>query len=341
LRVLRGSVVIVALTLLGLAIARWRGALYTSLAALGEVRPAFLALGALQALLDQFLGGGRIWATARALGAPARLGTCVVANCANVFLGGVTPSQSGGGPAQVYVLVRGGLGLTEAAVASAIAFLGTSVVFLALALALQAPAELLGGKLRVVAGASAALFAAVLVVCFFAMRRPEFRNGTLRRRLGRLPLVGASLERSRRLRELELLAEQASSRVRRALRHGKALLLLGLLLSVLIYLNKFLVAWVVLQGLGVPGAIGAVLRIQQLQYLVTYFAPTPGASGLAEISAAELMRRLVPADRMGAYLLLWRTFSLYLGMAVGGAVLVRTGLVGAARVRRWRRPKGA
>lgn len=342
-QVLRGILVFVALTFLGLAVARWRGALHTGLAVLGKARPAFLLLGVLQAVLDQLLGGWRIWTCTRAFGARAPLRWCVLANCANVFLGGVTPSQSGGGPAQIYVLVRTGLGFAEATVASAGAFLGTACVFLVLAVLAtwHAPVEALGGKLRVFTLGSAVLFACVLGVCFLALPRPEFYRGAFRRRLGGLAVVGPRLERSRRLQDLERLAAEASSRARHALRRGKALVVLGVVLSALIYLNKFLVAWVVLRGLGVPAGVGAVLRLQELQYLVTYFAPTPGASGLAEISAAELMRQLVPADRMGAYLLLWRTFSLYLGMALGGAVLLRAGLAGTSRARRWRGAKSA
>jgi hypothetical protein len=98
-------------------------------------------------------------------------------------------------------------------------------------------------------------------------------------------------------------------------------------MSLLIYLNKFLVAWVILQGLGMPAPLAEVLRLQELQYLVVYFAPTPGASGLAELSAAQIMHPLVPSAVFGAYVILWRTFTLYLPMTWGGLLLTRTFLV--------------
>ena len=51
-------------------------------------------------------------------------------------------------------------------------------------------------------------------------------------------------------------------------------------------------------------------------------APT-GAAGLAEISAAAVMKGIVPAEFVGAYVLLWRLFTLLIGLAAGALVMVR------------------
>ena len=108
-RIVRGLWLFVALTVAGFLVLFARGTLRPGLAALGRLRPSWALLGALQAVLDLALGGLRIWVCVRALGGRARPWTCVLGNTANVFLGGVTPSQSGGGPAQIFLLVRGGL----------------------------------------------------------------------------------------------------------------------------------------------------------------------------------------------------------------------------------------
>ena len=58
--------------------------------------------------------------------------------------------------------------------------------------------------------------------------------------------------------------------------------------------------------------------------MVFYFAPSPGAAGIAEISAAGVMGGIVPPECMGAYVLLWRLFTLLIGLGAGALVMVRS-----------------
>lgn len=283
-----------------------------------------LAVGMTQVVLDQLLGGMRIWACARGVGAPVAFSTCVGANCANVFLGGVTPSQSGGGPAQIWLLVRGGMPFAAATVASACTFLGTIATFLTLALhvtfgsAAPPPAGL-----RLFTAATVAVFGLCLVASVSALLRPAWVHGPLRRSVARLPRFGAQWADGARFHGLQRLVNDAAQWLGRGMRRGKRWLGLGLLLSFAVYANKFSIAWTVLRGLGVPVAPAAVLRSQELQYLVTYFAPTPGASGFAEYSAVRLVAGVLPDGMLGAYLIAWRTFTLYAGMFLGAVVLLR------------------
>jgi uncharacterized protein (TIRG00374 family) len=153
----------------------------------------------------------------------------------------------------------------------------------------------------------------------------------LRRFLAHVPGLRSRLQGSRRFKRLERTLEDFSTLMRRAGRHHPWQIAAGIMLSALIYLNKCLVGWVVLAGLGVAAPLGQVLYLQAVQYLVVYFAPTPGASGLAELSAAAIMQPLMPAAAFGAFVLLWRTFSLYLPMLLGGVLLARDALAGDRR----------
>jgi uncharacterized protein (TIRG00374 family) len=325
-RIVRGLWLFVALTVAGFLVLFARGTLRTSLGALTALHPVAVLVGSAQVLADLGLGGLRIWACMRALGARVGLGACTGSNAANVFLGGVTPSQSGGGPAQIYILMRAGLSFSVATVASGCTFAGTTVVFLLLALhlTLSGSARHLGAGLKIFSGASMVIFAILLALCILGLTRPSLFRIALRRHLGRLPRFGARLQRSHALYRVEMLLIDYAHLLGAAGRRGKRWLAAALGLSGLIYLNKLLVAWVVLRGLGLEADVRQVLRLQELQYLVLYFAPTPGASGLAEISGGEIMKPLVPAADLGAYLLVWRTFTLYLGMLLGGLVLMRS-----------------
>ena len=59
-------------------------------------------------------------------------------------------------------------------------------------------------------------------------------------------------------------------------------------------------------------------------FLFFYFAPSPGAAGFAEISAPAVMRSIIPPGYEGAFVLLWRLFTLFLGLVVGALITVRT-----------------
>jgi hypothetical protein len=173
--------------------------------------------------------------------------------------------------------------------------------------------------------ATAVLFAVILLALLLVLPRPEW--------LARLPWLGARWTRSRRRARLEAFLDASRAGVQHVLRRGKLAFAGALLLSVAVYANKFLVAVTVMRGLGIDAPVRQVLELQMLQFLVLYFAPTPGASGLAEITAGTILAGFVPADRLAAYLLLWRTFTLYLGMGLGAMILLRAATLAGARRR--------
>lgn len=323
-RIARGLWIFVVLTIAGFLLAFARGALPGSLRALSHVHPVAIAVGVALAGLDQVLGGARMWLCARALGERVRGTACLQANGGNVFLGGVTPSQTGGGPAQIFLLMHGGLSFASATVVSLCTFLGTSIVFLTIAahLTLVPPDAPIAPGWRLFTGITLGVFSFFVLLGLLALPRPETVAGRLRATLGRLP-GGERLADSGRYAGFERLLHDYSRLMRVSVRRGKLALVGVVVLSFWIYLNKFSIAVVVLRGLGLEVDSRAVLHLQELQYLVMYYAPTPGASGVAELSAAEIMRPVVAPEAMGAYLLLWRVFSLYVGMLFGGFVLLR------------------
>jgi uncharacterized protein (TIRG00374 family) len=333
-RILHGVRVFVGLTVAGLLVLLALGKLEGTLEHMRHLLPWALAVGLAQAAFDVVAGGARIWLLTRAFGHRIGIGPAIVANGGNIFLGGLTPSQTGGGVAQLYVLIRGGTPLNVAMIASLVGFLGTAVALLAAALvvatvdvSVQLPAGLLAFSWGTVG-----LFLVVVGLFAVSVPRPEVYRGGLRRCLARVPGLRSRLQGSRRLLRLERTLEDFSTLMRRAGRHHPWKIAASVALSALIYLNKFVLGWVVLAGLGVAAPFGQVLYLQAMQYLIVYFAPTPGASGLAEVSAAAIMHPLMAGTRFGAFVLLWRTFSLYLPMLFGGFMLARYALAGERRV---------
>lgn len=102
-------------------------------------------------------------------------------------------------------------------------------------------------------------------------------------------------------------------------RKGKFLKAYGMTwLSLIFY---FLTAPLLLRGLGINANF---LKTAVLQIILTYalnFMPTPGASGFAEGGAFFLFKSIIPKSLLGVYVVLWRFFTGYLGMIIGGIAL--------------------
>ena len=140
----------------------------------------------------------------------------------------------------------------------------------------------------------------------------------------RVPPLGRRLER----RGADVTVANLTERYHRMMRYfvsrGKRVLISGFVLTCFIYLNKFAIAWVVLKGLGVDARFWEVMYAQLVLFLFFYFAPSPGAAGFAEISAPAIMRSIIPPGHEGAFVLLWRLFTLFVGLIVGALITVRT-----------------
>ncbi len=95
-------------------------------------------------------------------------------------------------------------------------------------------------------------------------------------------------------------------------------------LTAVLYFNKCFVAYIVLRGMGLKPEFLQVVFIQILLIFLIYFCPTPGASFLAETSAAALISLLIPHHLVSVFSVLWRFFTTYFGVIVGGVILMRT-----------------
>ena len=320
----RGLQLFVGFTVAAFLFLFLRGELRGNLSLIFGLPVWVLVLGLAQAFFDVLAGGLRIYVLSRAFGARIRMLDATVANGANILLGGITPSQTGGGAAQMYVMMRTGMSLPVASAASVVGFLGTVVALLVAGAtgALLHPSFSMPSGFRIFSAGTVALFGTILLVFALAVPAPRVYTGGVRRLLGHLPRIGPRLRRSRRVERLEQAVADFAAAVRQGGREQRGRIALGMLLSALIYLNKFFVAYVVLRGMGTEPRVWDVLYLQELQYLVLYFAPTPGASGVAELTAERIMRPLVSAALFTPYVILWRFFSLYVPMLLGAVLLL-------------------
>ena len=268
--------------------------------------------------------------------------TCLKAEWANIGVSMLTPSQTGGGFGQMYILYRGGASLDTALTISLISFLGTMVGLLCIGLyALvfsgldQLGTVFLGAlwfftlisALMVSAAVWPALFGTAIertsmVISRFLQRTRIFAKvWTVRRNVAERAEI-ETLPHAKRLVEFIF---RYSVDVRRFLRLGKTRFCSVCILSLVFLFSRALMAFLCLRFLGIEvSGIGQVLETQLVLLFIIYFAPTPGGSGIAEGASLGMMAQIVPLGVAPYYNLLWRTNTLFLPACLGLFILLRT-----------------
>ncbi len=290
------------------------------------VRPLWLLAALPLIVLDWYGGGFRLYLFSRVFHPSIRFKTCVKGNLANYFMGAVTPAQSGGGPAQVYMMYLGGMPAVEATSASLMAFFSTTffLILCAAGLYLLRGVVALPGALGGLYHAGIWFFLAIALVMFVAVLIPGFY-----RELARLIVLLSSKLRGKDYLRAGSRAHDmldAVDRCHRQLIHYVQrhfhVFVYGVIVSGLCFASKFAVAWVIVRSLGVDASFLRVSLIQMVVLLISYFFPTPGGSGSAELSSAALMSAVVSTGLVGFYVIAWRILTTYVSVAVGACVVL-------------------
>lgn len=276
-------------------------------------------------LFDLILGAMRLWIFARRASVPISFFGCLKANSATIFVGAVTPFQSGGGAGQVYMLYSEGLPILEGIAVSSYGYL-FSMIFIMISgmyAVMTIGEQLLGPALSQLFLYGMFLIGAVILLIGISLLRPIIL-GTILRVLGKAVNFFISSERinifnEKIIDEIHTLKNTFFAVAKKS----PFAVFLSFILSSLVYLNKFTIAFVVIHSLGIQTEYFYTIKIQSILTSMYYLMPTPGGSGIAEVASAELLNKIIPLSLMAAYTFIWRAFILYIGMAFGGAILFR------------------
>ena len=298
--------------------------------------------------VETFAAGLRIWVISRALQPGVSLWACLKAEWANLGLAMLTPSQTGGGVGQIYMLSRGGMKLATALTVSLISFLGSMVVLLFIGIYSLLIAKVdhllvffqgaLLGFLLVFAVVilavcwPASLHFVISGICSAARNICDKKHSNKRIGLpqnSRIRRLTGQLHRfSQKLIDLCYMHQ---TNMRRFFRLNAFSFIWVCLLSLVFMLSRAVMAFLCLRFLGIQAAaLGDVLETQLSLIFLIYFAPTPGSSGLAEGASMLMMHGAVPAGFAPYYNLLWRCSTLYLP-AIAGLVFLSWSIIQDAR----------
>ncbi len=274
-------------------------------------------------LVDWCVAGFRMWLFAKVIAPTVSYAACV-RNCAvGGFMGAATPSQTGGGVAQVYVLVKEGASPGQAVTVLFMTFMSTLIFYVLISvtlLVLSACGELPWLSTPVPFIIATIIFGTLLTLGLLTMARPARIQAWLERR-------SEWLERHEWLRRfVDRVQEgirEGGQGIERIARHEKRRFLASVPITVLVFGNKYFAGYLAARALGLHPPLLELMAMQVVLNVIIYFIPTPGGSGGAELSAAVLMSRFVPQPMLPPFTILWRTATMYLSVVVGGILLIR------------------
>jgi uncharacterized protein (TIRG00374 family) len=260
----------------------------------------------------------------------------------------LTPSQTGGGVGQIYMLTRGGLNLGTALTVSLISFLGSMVVLLFIGIHSLLIAKV--DHLVVFFQGAFLIFLLVFAVVIFAVCWPGSLRFVIsgigrgiRKIWGKNPSQkNNGLPQNPRIRRLTDYLHNFSEKLidlcymhqvnmRRFFSLNKASFVWVCFLSMVFMVARSIMAFLCLGFLGVQApSLPDIVETQLSLIFLIYFAPTPGSSGLAEGASMLMMGGTMPAAFVPYYNLLWRCSTLYLP-AIAGLVFLSWAIIQNAR----------
>ncbi len=297
----------------------WRG--------LVRIDPGHAALAAALMVAQWCLNALRFKILVNSLGNRISFATSLKAFMSNVFMSAITPSQTGGGPMQIYVLNRAGVSVAKAfagclmgAVLSVVSLLGTTLAILVFSPGFRAE---LGRHLAGVL-LTAAVVCSILVFLFLLS---IFRIGAIKRLAGSVLLfILRFLKTERRIAFTKRVMggiDQYRESIGLFARARKRRVVAALFMTLACLATNSLIAPVLIGGLGVEQNALTTYLAQPILFFIAYFGPTPGASGIAEFSNYWMLTSLnIDQGMIAVYTLLWRVFTSFFAVAVGGLVVL-------------------
>lgn len=267
------------------------------------ISPLFICLTIIAAFLRFLFDIWRLRFIIRALGKEMSWMGAFNYTLGGLFLGGITPMQVGGIPLQLYVCKREGIPIPEGS-----ASIFTRGMLSAFVLPFLIPfmyyyrTHLTSGIMQGVIKYLSILYGVMAFLFIIIIAKTEWITARFK---------GKFVEGVIEFKEVFL----------KEFTRRKGVFLKAYGMSWLSLIFYFLTAPLLLRGLGINASF---LEVTVLQIILTYalnFMPTPGASGFAEGGAYALFHHLMPGSILGVYVVLWRFFTGYLGIIVGGIAL--------------------
>jgi uncharacterized protein (TIRG00374 family) len=326
---IRGFEIFAAISLAGFAaVLFYTGDLPAFLRSLRDIHWEWLLVGVALASMDWLGGGLRLWVVARQVHPKPPMKGMILAGGMSAWAAYLTPLQSGAAPMMIYTMKRYGVPVPVAMTSTLMTFIAT-VAFFAIAgplailfgagKSLGDKGDVLGLSLYDLFLGSLTIFAGLGVLLVAVIFFPRFARNLLHWLADRVST--RSTRMADRLERWRSGIDQAHESVAKFnTPKGWLSLVLATIISAPSHANKLLAGYVALRAVGIEAQFVDILLVQTLVMFLLYFAPTPGASGVAEVTSALVMSVYVPAALVPLYTIIWRAILSYFTLAFGAFV---------------------
>ena len=319
-RIKTGLTIFLIITTLSAMVLLYRGVDKDTWTSLKQIRPEYGLLALIIMVIYWFLNGLRFQILIKGLGDDVSLWNSTRAFVANLFLGAVTPFQTGGGPLQIYILNRAGVPIARAFSACLVGAMLTIAGLVSSTIVILLFAKNLGFEFG---DFMSAIFGTVSLIFLIAMALfilSLFKIEVFKR------IIGGSLNfltRGKSTLPERVMGglDQYSECMAIYAKARKRMLVFAFLLTILCLSTLSLIAPLILAGLNVQYALSPVFLIQFILNFIVYFSPTPGGSGIAEFSSYWMMTSFTE-NLLEIYTLIWRFFTNFIGVGLGGLIVL-------------------
>ncbi|WP_406656639.1 flippase-like domain-containing protein [Methanolobus sp. ZRKC2] len=274
-------------------------------------------------LLSFVVWGLRTSSMSKALGYNVKFIDSLEIVSSSVFLASITPSSAGGEPLRVHLLSKRYMPLGKAtSVVVTERLLDAIVILIAAPIAvyfLRGRMNNPGIDILLLAGVVTIL--GVILLLMYSVKRPgklvniiHMFSGLFVRITGKSELVKNLPQRVEK--EIGHFNECSYTFIN----EGRSGLFYGMLLTVLFWVLEFSLIPVLLLGLGSQPFFLYAFATQVLLFILLIVPATPGSSGIAEFGATTLFSTFVPAYMLGVLVIIWRAFTFYINLLIGGLV---------------------
>jgi hypothetical protein len=276
----------------------------------------YLLFGLAFAVVDLSLGGLRLWVLAHRIAPSVTWLDCIRVNLGNMCMAGLTPGQTGGGAAQLYLFRRAGLGWRGGVAVGTINFLVSIAVLVVWGIvALTLLRTTLPHWLRTSTLTTVIILLVMILLGLLLIGKGQF--------LGRLDKADPKAGRIRRwISNSRAFVHESLEVARELLREHPLHSIAVLPLTLAVYASKFAYTWAVFRAFQPVGHFDDMIGALIVLILSLYFAPTPGASGIAEGATTAFLSGALPTASAVGFVLYWRALTLYVPIVLGGLVLL-------------------
>ena len=320
--VVRGTLIFIVCTFAGLFLSfLWSGSQDIK-QVFREMRIEMLLGACLCMFVDWLFGALRFHIFVRKVTPTIRFRDSFRANLATLCVSAITPFQTGG-VGHLYIYARAGVPLSGAITSGIICFLSTLITLILCAggiLWLDPPFLPKGATW--ISLFSFLIFGLVLASFLLLLFKPEivFRlfhwlcDAAQRRFKSLAPIL------ERATLKVEQLTTEHKTFATMFLRDHKWTCALSVPLTCGFIGARIVGSYIVVQALNGDTTLWELCVIGLVLNFVVLFAPSPGASGVAEVVTVGLMENLIAKELIALFLLMSRFFSIYCAVVVGGII---------------------